>query len=41
MGLKGNKTEENRKNPVETPEMPLTKSFEGWMVDFGTVLRPA
>jgi hypothetical protein len=34
-----NKTQENHRNNRKNPEMPLTKLFRQWMVDFGTVLK--
>ncbi len=36
-----NKFGENHRNLGKTPEMPLTKGFRQWMVDCGTVLKPA
>jgi DNA-binding protein HU-beta len=39
MCLYSNKTEKNRKKPVETEEMPLTKRSEKLKVNCGTVLR--
>jgi hypothetical protein len=39
MCLNPNKTGKNRKKPVETEEMPLTKSAERLKVNCGTVLR--
>jgi hypothetical protein len=39
MNLISNKTEKNRKKPVETGEMRLTKSAEKLKVNCGTVLR--
>ena len=39
MCRKPNKPEENRKKPVETEEMPLTKCLERLKVNGGTVLR--
>jgi hypothetical protein len=39
MCLKPNKTKKNRKKPVETEEIVLTKSAEKPKVNCGTVLR--
>jgi hypothetical protein len=39
MCLNSNKTRKNRKKPVETEEMPLTKCLERLKVNGGTVLR--
>jgi hypothetical protein len=39
MYLNSNKTGKNRKKPVETEEMPLTKRVERLKVNGGTVLR--
>ena len=39
MNLISNKTEKNRKKPVETEEIGLTKSAEKLKVNCGTVLR--
>ncbi|WP_433967298.1 hypothetical protein [Tunturiibacter gelidiferens] len=39
MYLFSNKTEKNRKKPVETEEMELTKRAERLKVNCGTVLR--